>query len=136
GGSGERRTLRIAAEHADGWNTFLMPEDEYRHKLDVLEGHCRDVGRDPAEIRKQLVVRAVLCEREAEADARVRERAAQLGSDPDELRRDFAVETADRLVPYARMGVEDLILQARPPADRASIELFASVVAPAVRAAV
>src|SRR5207244_2437785 len=104
-----------------------------------LEAHCRDVGRDPAEIRKQIVVRAVLCEREADADERVRERAAQLGSDPDELRRDFVVQTpgqlAERLVPYVRMGAEDLVLQARPPADRQSIELFASVVAPALRAA-
>src|SRR5262249_62034603 len=56
GGSGERRTLRIAAEHADGWNTLHMPLDEYRHKLDVLERHCADVGRDPAEIRKQLAL--------------------------------------------------------------------------------
>jgi len=35
GGAGERRTLRVVAEVADGWNTFLMPEEEYRHKLDV-----------------------------------------------------------------------------------------------------
>ena len=35
GGMGERRTLRVVAEVADGWNTFLMPEEEYRHKLDV-----------------------------------------------------------------------------------------------------
>jgi len=34
------------AEMADGWNTFLMPEEEYRHKLDVLAGHCKDFGRD------------------------------------------------------------------------------------------
>ena len=55
GGSGEKRTLRIVAEHATGWNTFFGEIDEYRHKLDVLERHCADVGRDPAEIRKQIV---------------------------------------------------------------------------------
>ena len=46
GGSGERRTLRIVAEHGDIWNTFYGDLDEYRHKLDVLAGHCADVGRD------------------------------------------------------------------------------------------
>ena len=48
GGAGERRTLRIVAEHGDIWNTFYGDVDEYRHKLDVLARHCGDVGRDPA----------------------------------------------------------------------------------------
>ena len=39
---------------------FLIPEDQYRHKLDVLAAHCRDVGRDPAQIRLQLVLQVVL----------------------------------------------------------------------------
>ncbi len=51
GGTGERRTLRIVAEVADGWNTFLTSEEEYRHLLDVLETRCKDFGRDPADIR-------------------------------------------------------------------------------------
>jgi alkanesulfonate monooxygenase SsuD/methylene tetrahydromethanopterin reductase-like flavin-dependent oxidoreductase (luciferase family) len=51
GGGGERRTLRIAAELADGWNVpFISPED-FARKRDVLAGHCTDVGRDPATIR-------------------------------------------------------------------------------------
>jgi F420-dependent oxidoreductase-like protein len=49
GGGGERKTLRLTAEHADLWNGFGDPA-MIRHKLDVLEAHCRDVGRDPAEI--------------------------------------------------------------------------------------
>ena len=49
GGSGERRTLRIAAEQADGCN---LPADlaELPHKIDILRRHCADVGRDPAEV--------------------------------------------------------------------------------------
>ncbi len=49
GGSGERRTLRIAAELGDACN---LPSDlpTLRHKLDVLRGHCAAVGRDPAEV--------------------------------------------------------------------------------------
>ena len=51
GGSGERVTLRHVAAEADGWNTFLMPVEEFDHKLDVLDAHCRDVGRDRSDIR-------------------------------------------------------------------------------------
>jgi alkanesulfonate monooxygenase SsuD/methylene tetrahydromethanopterin reductase-like flavin-dependent oxidoreductase (luciferase family) len=138
GGSGERRTLRIVAEHADGWNTFLMSDDEFRHKLDVLAGHCADVGRDPEDIRKQLVLRAILGESEAEAEERLRERAGD--RDPEQLRQAMFVGTpeqcAERLERAARLGAGDFLLLARPPADYRTIELFARDVAGALRAGV
>jgi F420-dependent oxidoreductase-like protein len=137
GGSGERRTLRIVAEHADGWNAILMPEDAYRHKLDVLAAHCSDVGRDPAEIRKQLVLPMILAEDEVQVDERVRERADRLGIDPDDLRRDLFAGTPERcvekLLPYAELGVRDFLLMSRPPGDPVTMELLAREVAPALR---
>ena len=45
GGSGEKRTMRIAAQYADEWNTWSTPEI-MRGKLDVLRGHCDALGRD------------------------------------------------------------------------------------------
>jgi F420-dependent oxidoreductase-like protein len=51
GGGGEKRTLRLVAQYGDACNVFGDPE-QVRHKLDVLERHCADVGRDPAEITK------------------------------------------------------------------------------------
>ena len=49
GGSGEKRTLRIAARLGDGCN---LPSDlgELDHKLAVLREHCLQAGRDPAEV--------------------------------------------------------------------------------------
>ena len=49
GGGGERRTLRVVAEHADVWHAF-GEVDTLARKIAVLEEHCRAVGRDPAEI--------------------------------------------------------------------------------------
>jgi F420-dependent oxidoreductase-like protein len=49
GGSGERRTLRLVARHADACNLFGGP-DRVRHKLAVLHAHCAAEGRDPATI--------------------------------------------------------------------------------------
>ncbi|MFD1721836.1 LLM class F420-dependent oxidoreductase [Amnibacterium endophyticum] len=49
GGAGERKTLRIVAEHADVWHSFVPPE-ALPHKLDVLQRHAEDVGRDVAGI--------------------------------------------------------------------------------------
>lgn len=53
GGAGERKTLRLVAEYAQGCNLFeFMGRGELRRKLEVLEEHCSRVGRDPAEIHK------------------------------------------------------------------------------------
>ena len=56
GGSGERKTLRLVAQYADATNLFGGAEpEEVRHKLDVLRGHCDDVGRDYDEIAKTVI---------------------------------------------------------------------------------
>jgi F420-dependent oxidoreductase-like protein len=140
GGAGERKTLRIVARHADGWNTFLGSEDLYRHKLDVLAAHCGEVGRDPADIRKSLVFGAILGADEAEAEERLAERAAQTKTDAAQLRARMVVGTpeqcVERLRPFAELGVGDFLLQARPPGDRRSMELLAREVGPALRAEV
>lgn len=55
GGSGERKTLRLVAEHADACNLFGESPEVVAHKLDVLQRHCDDVGRDSATIEKTLI---------------------------------------------------------------------------------
>jgi alkanesulfonate monooxygenase SsuD/methylene tetrahydromethanopterin reductase-like flavin-dependent oxidoreductase (luciferase family) len=55
GGQGERKTLRLMAEHADMAN-IIAGRDELPRKLDVLAGHCADVGRDPATINKTALM--------------------------------------------------------------------------------
>lgn len=51
GGGGEKKTLRYTAEHAHIWHGFGGP-DVIEHKNEVLNGHCADIGRDPAEIER------------------------------------------------------------------------------------
>jgi F420-dependent oxidoreductase-like protein len=71
GGRGERRTLRVVAEHADEWNVTRVTPDEYAAKCRVLEQHCRVVGRDPATIRRSLMVPIVTGRTPAEVAARL-----------------------------------------------------------------
>ena len=53
GGMGEKRTLRLVAQYADACNLFAHGgPDLIRHKLDVLRGHCEEVGRDYEEIER------------------------------------------------------------------------------------
>lgn len=58
GGGGERRTLRLVAQHADACNLFeFLGWEGVQHKLDVLKRHCDDVGRDYDDIEKTLLGR-------------------------------------------------------------------------------
>jgi len=53
GGGGEKKTLRLVAQYAEACNLYaFMGNDELKRKLDVLRGHCQDVGRDYDEIER------------------------------------------------------------------------------------
>lgn len=56
GGSGPKVTLRLVAEHADGWNTFGPPES-FAEKSAVLDEWCAKVGRDPQEVERTVAIR-------------------------------------------------------------------------------
>ncbi|HLI52682.1 MAG TPA: LLM class F420-dependent oxidoreductase [Thermomicrobiaceae bacterium] len=133
GGGGEQVTLRMVARYADGWHSF-SPVDQYRHKLDVLDQHCQEVGRDPATIRKSIGFGALIGETEAEAARMVQEMTGGqftgLSGTPDQI--------VQHLLPYAEMGVDDFVMTGRaaPDPNRArTIELFATQVAPRLRQA-
>lgn len=51
GGGGVKRTLKLVAKHGDIWHAF-GDADVFREKNAILEQHCADVGRDPAEIER------------------------------------------------------------------------------------
>ncbi|MGH2686779.1 MAG: LLM class F420-dependent oxidoreductase [Actinomycetota bacterium] len=57
GGSGRRRTLRVAARYADHWNHPGGSPSEIAEAKEVLHQHCADLGRDPGEIRTSTHVR-------------------------------------------------------------------------------
>src|SRR5277367_2538203 len=55
GGGGEKKTLRLVAEHADIWHSFAT-RDTYPAKSAVLADHCAAVGRHPAAIERSAAV--------------------------------------------------------------------------------
>ena len=70
-GSGEKVTLRIAAEYAS-YTNFAGSLEEFDHKDAVLRGHCDDIGRDQAEIVRSSNFNTIVGETEAEASRRRR----------------------------------------------------------------
>jgi F420-dependent oxidoreductase-like protein len=76
GGSGEKKTLRLAAELADGVNLF-GDAATVRHKVGVLHAHCADVDRDPSQVAVTHLSTALVGRDRDELDALV---AAYRGS--------------------------------------------------------
>ncbi|MEZ5247743.1 MAG: TIGR03560 family F420-dependent LLM class oxidoreductase [Ilumatobacteraceae bacterium] len=79
GGGGEKRTLRIAAQYADGWNVPFISPEQFAHKNAVLDEHCARrtrTGRDQAgdQLRTRLdrgqPAAAVRCHRRVRATRR------------------------------------------------------------------
>jgi F420-dependent oxidoreductase-like protein len=68
GGQGERRTLKLAARHADAVN-LTSGRDELARKVDVLAKHCADAGRDPATLNTTWLASAVVGSTPKEAEA-------------------------------------------------------------------
>jgi F420-dependent oxidoreductase-like protein len=134
GGSGERRTLRLVARHADLCNVIGDPQT-VRHKLDVLRRHCEAEGRDPAGIVKTAHAGIAVVE---DTDAGVRRRLEALaaspppmlrGLDAGQLRQRLVAGTPDavseRLRAYADAGADGITMSIRGVHDLRPVELAA-----------
>ncbi len=138
GGAGERRTARIAARHADGWNIpYISPED-YRRKRAALEHWCELEGRDPATVRDAVQVGFYMAPSDDQrAVATARERLAQQVG-PQALEQPGYLiggpaAVAEQLAAYREAGVRSLNLALRPPVDWKALEVFVDQVMPQVR---
>ena len=69
-GGGEKKTLRIAAEYAD-YTNFDAALEGFKHKSEVLRGHCADVGRDFDQIVRSANYNVVIGETEQEVQDRL-----------------------------------------------------------------
>jgi F420-dependent oxidoreductase-like protein len=114
GGGGERRTLRLAAQYAGACNIFDS-FDAIRRKLTVLDRHCADVGRDPAEIARTRLAMLSIAPTQAEADRRLEQTVAGLPSPlaKDQLRKLFISgdpsSVGDQIQEHLAAGLDGLI---------------------------
>ena len=104
GGIGERKTLRLVAEYADACNLFDIGRDGVAQRIDVLRRHCDEVGRDPADVTVTLLT----------------------SDDPNDS--GFVPKMAD----YAKLGVAQVWVNAKPPDPAGWTERLAENVLPSL----
>ncbi|QZT54427.1 LLM class F420-dependent oxidoreductase [Mycolicibacterium austroafricanum] len=59
GGSGEKKTIPLAARHFDHLNV-IAGFDELARKIEVIEQRCADIDRDPATLETSVLVGALV----------------------------------------------------------------------------
>jgi F420-dependent oxidoreductase-like protein len=130
GGSGKKRTPRLAARSAAEFNVpFASAEDNARLFAGVRDA-CEEAGRDPASMIYSSAL--VLCVGRDEAE--IARRAAAIGRDVDDLCAHGVAgtpsEAVDILGRYAEAGAQRFYLQVLDLADLDHLDLVAAEVAP------
>jgi alkanesulfonate monooxygenase SsuD/methylene tetrahydromethanopterin reductase-like flavin-dependent oxidoreductase (luciferase family) len=122
GGGGEKRTLKIAARSADGWNVPFIAPDQFAHKCHVLDQHCETVGRDPKEIRRAINLGLAFTEESLLQQFGNIAQAVRPGvlSGTDQ-------EMIDRIGQYVEAGADQVNIALRAPFDLESLERFSSL---------
>jgi len=112
GGSGERKTLRLVAQHADACNLFGDVET-IRHKLSVLDRHCEELSRDPKSVTKTRLGTLVIGTSQKEAEARVERLAARRGHDLASVRSSVTIgdpeSIVDQVSAFFEAGLDGLV---------------------------
>jgi alkanesulfonate monooxygenase SsuD/methylene tetrahydromethanopterin reductase-like flavin-dependent oxidoreductase (luciferase family) len=123
GGGGERRTLRIAAELADGWNVPFISPEEFARKSSVLDEHCAAVGRDPGAVRRSVNVGCAPTEESL---------ARQFGAIAEFVRPGVLMGSEDQLVDgigrYVDAGADQVNLALRAPFELSALDHLARAV--------
>jgi F420-dependent oxidoreductase-like protein len=128
GGTGPKRTPRLAARFADEFNVSFRPLAEAVQLFAAARAACEVIGRDPATLGLSAAV-TTICGRN---DNEVTRRAAAAGQQVDSLKDRGACgspgEVVERLGQWAAAGAGAVYLQLLDLADLDQVELLGAEV--------
>jgi F420-dependent oxidoreductase-like protein len=138
GGGGEQLTLRVVARLADRANFGGKPH-EWAHKREVLQRHCKDVGRDEDEIEK--TISPVVLVRDAEDEIRALHDAGAVGSPWNEPYDSWVAgnligtpeQVCEKIRAYIELGCTYFVPWCADYPDDTTLRLFAQHVMPEFR---
>lgn len=85
GGGGTEKTPRLAGRHADEFNIYACPPDEYRAKLELAARTAADAGRDPEAILFSTACPAIAARRESDYRRLLETLAERTRSTPERI---------------------------------------------------
>lgn len=144
GGKGAKRTLPLVAREAAEWNHSTLNPEVFRQRREVLDQCCRDIGRDPATVKRSVMTsyiigrdRSELLDRARRVSRVVRPLNKMSPEQVVENRKDAwfvgtPEEIAERMRELAKLGIDLFMLQHFLLDDSAALELLAREVIPAI----
>jgi alkanesulfonate monooxygenase SsuD/methylene tetrahydromethanopterin reductase-like flavin-dependent oxidoreductase (luciferase family) len=130
-GGGGKRTIEIAAKHANGWNYGLCLYEEYVAKLSLLKNCCKLVNRDYQNIMKGWQGLIIIGKHEDDVKIKISDLQSKKGIKDDGLSKISVVGTTEQvqteIAKYISIGV-DYFTASFP--DLESLELFAERIMP------
>jgi F420-dependent oxidoreductase-like protein len=137
GGVGEKRTLRLAARHADGWNAAYVSPAEFARLSRVLDDWCAKEGRDPAAIERTVNLSFHLTTDSARAAKVEDDLRRAWGPAAERMLSGSLVGTperaAERLAEYAAAGAHGINVALRAPWDAEALDAYLGEVVPEAR---
>ena len=137
GGRGERKTLRMAAQYADGWNVPYIGPEEFARLSGVLDVRCDEQGRDPATIDRTVNLQFNLSPTEAEAEIARQKLVEQWGDQADRVSEGALQGTPDdafdRVSMYCDAGAAGVNVALRAPWSEEALAVYINEVVPALR---
>ncbi len=135
-GGGEKRTLRIVARYGD-YSNFGDNIEEFRHKSQVLAGHCAEIGRPYDEIGRTIHRMSVIGRDESDLRDKLEIAARRRHCTPGEFAEEHFASTVAQAVEemglFVDEGCAEMILYFYDMGEGDSLELFASEVMPQLR---
>lgn len=140
GGVGEKRTLKIVADHADGWNAAYLSPEEFARVNHVLNDWCEEEQRDPRSLRRAANVMFNLGLSEADLDNQREVLARDWGPMAERTAKGSLLCTPDnaveRIMEYVEAGADEVNIALRAPWHTEALDAYLTDVMPRVRKAV
>lgn len=137
GGVGEKRTLRIAAREADGWNAAYVSPEEFRRLSGVLDEWCDREGRDPSTVRRAVNLQFMLSVDESSAAQTRKQVEDQWGQLAPRVMSGGLAGTPDqaveRIAEYVDAGADAVNVALRAPWPAEALDAWLDDVAPRAR---
>ena len=129
--------MKLVAQYADGWNAPYLNVEDWLRLSGVLDEWCDRVGRDPAEIQRDVNLSFHLAATEADRPKAQAHFEEVFGPAGDTFRQRGAIlgtpsEAIEILAPYAEAGVDRVNITLRLPWDWDALRAFSSDVIPVV----